>query len=113
MVRRIPWEFLPSLRSAGPEFLADAVDKKFHPAAPRAHINVKMFPVREELAQVSQPESPAPAAFVEFFCSDILKAGLAARTDDRVRFMFVSHGHFSFLAFCILSYFLTKPFLPD
>jgi hypothetical protein len=82
----------------GPELLPDTVDEKFDTAAPWAHIDVKMFPVGKKLAQVSQPESPAAASFVEFLRPYVLKPGFAARALHRMRFIVFGHGQPSFFS---------------
>jgi hypothetical protein len=85
-------------RLMGAELLADTVDEKFDPAAPWAHIDIKMFPVSKKLAQVSQPESPTAASFVEFLCSYVLKPGFAAGALHRMRFIVFGHDQPSFFS---------------
>lgn len=70
------------MTSVRPELLADAVDKQFDAAASLAYIDVEVFAVGEQFADLAE-HSPS-CSLVKAFRSDILELGIAARAGHGV-----------------------------
>ncbi len=66
------------------KFFADAVDEELDAAAALAAVDVEVFAVDEELAEVAQEEASAARALVEFLGADVCQPGVAARAEHGV-----------------------------
>ena len=64
------------------KLLSNAVHEELNPTTPRAHVDVEMLPVLEELSKVAE-HAPA-CAFVELLGAHVLKAGSAAGAVHRI-----------------------------
>jgi hypothetical protein len=69
-------------RSVRAKLLAHSIDEELDATTTRAHVDVEMLPVLEELGEIAE-NTPA-GAFVEFLGAHVLEAGCAARAVHRV-----------------------------